>query len=151
MSRAIKPVDGIAWKLSTVQDFPAFLTALPSLVPEGSVLYIESGGKPPQNSLSVLQELSTGDSVKVPGGTLLPRPVIYTIPITRENMQKLAAIEQQHSTPVGVFHLHVYLDSEMLLSSYDAFLDPFKISLVIPEERVKTFSDTLGCSYEKTE
>ena len=150
MATKIKPVRSPAWKISPAESFPSFLIALPDLVPEGAVLYIECGGRPPEDTQLLLADLDTREKVRVPGGTLFPRPHIHTVPITRQNMAKLAAVEEQHPAPVGAFHLHVYLGSEMLLSSYDAFLDPFTVSFVVPEERVRAFSHALGCSYEKT-
>ncbi len=150
MVTTIEPVMGTAWRLSVAKSFPDFLMALPELVPEGAVLYIESGGRPPEDTLHLLKELNTHEKVKVRGGTLFPRPLIYTVKITCDNMQRLSFIEKQHPTPVGVLHLHVYLNAEMLLSSYDAFLDPFTISITVPEARVREFSNALGCSYERT-
>jgi hypothetical protein len=149
MITAIDPVHGASWRVSIATSFPSFLNALPALVPTGAVLYIESGGSPPKDILSLLKQLSTREHIKIPAGTLFPRPSIYTVPVTRSNMQKLAAKAGQYPTPAGALHLHVYLGTEMLLSSYDAFLDPFYISLNVPEERVAAFCDSLACSYER--
>jgi len=132
------------WKIPAVKDAGRFFRALPNLIPEDSILYIESGGEPPEDIKTFLLANRIDDSVVIPGGTLLPTPRIYRIAATRKSLEALAQLEEKHRTPVGSVHIHAYRGTSVLLWSYDAFLDPFFISKAIPENHVKRFCEELG-------
>jgi len=137
-----------SWKITPVRDYPAFLRALPDLVPEGSMLYIESGGLPPEDVRAYLEARQAEEGVKIGGGTILPTPNVYCMPITRENVLGLAELEEKHPAPIGAIHVHVYRAGKILLMAYDAFMDPFWISREIPKDKVLAFCDRLGTRIE---
>jgi len=136
------------WKVSCTKDYPSFLRALVALVPAGSVLYIEGGGTPPSDVKFYLEERPAQETFKIPGGTLLPTPKVFHMPITKENLDGLADLEGKYPTPVGSIHVHVYKEHRVLLQSYDAFLAPFYISKEIPQDKVKEFCNKIGSEYE---
>jgi hypothetical protein len=139
------------WKVTPARNLSAFLRALPDIVPDGSVLYIETGGAPPEDVRTFLDARQVDDDTTISGGTLLPKPRIYRIAITKETVEGFATIAEKHPTPIGAVHLHVYRDNTVFVLSYDAFLDPFWISKRIPEEKVKAFCQVLGIDYAETE
>ncbi len=138
-----------SWEVTPPESFPGFLRALPQLVPSGAVLYIESGVAPPHDMRTFLEAHPSEEDFKIRGGTLLPTPKYYHMQITSENIAGLAVLAERLETPVGSIHLHVHRDGEMLLMSYDAFLDPILVSDKIPEDRVKVFCERTGTKYKK--
>jgi hypothetical protein len=134
-----------AWEISPPKNFPSFLRALLELVPEESILYIE--GNAPEETENYLKERKTEDTFKIAMGTIWPRPEYFHMKITKENIEGLAKIEESHETPIGSIHLHVYKNNKVILSGYDAFLDPFLISKEIPEDKIRSFSNKLGVTY----
>ena len=141
------PFSEPCWKVTPARDLPSFLCALPDLVPDGAILYIESGGTPPKDLRVFLEARQVQDETTISGGTLFPKPKIYRISITTENVEGIASIEEKHPTPIGTIHLHVYREHTIFLLSYDAFLDPFWISKRISEDKVKAFCQVLGLHY----
>ncbi len=137
------------WKVTCTEDFPLFLRAILDMAPCGSVLYLESGGLPPNDVKTYLEARSAQGTFKIPGGTLLPTPKVFHMPLTRDNVDGLADLMHQYPTPIGSVHIHVYKDDTVLLVSYDAFLDPFWIAGTIPEEKVKRLCQALGTDYEE--
>ena len=138
------------WQITRAKDFSAFVRALADLIPETAILYIE-GGRPPKEVERFLETKRIADTTRVPTGTLLPRPHIYRIRATSENLNILATVSEQYSTPEGSIHVHVYQGDEVLLASFDAFLDPFWVSMSMPEDKVRRFCEALGVTYEKAD
>src|SRR4051794_19808213 len=107
------------WTLSASGTLSRFLRALPILFPESSVAYFERTG---EGLLSeYLQQLSVPASVRIARGAIWSRPHCHHVPLTRDNMEAIAAFLE--SNPVDYFcdHLHVYRGSKVLLEWYDAF------------------------------
>ncbi len=138
-----------SWIVSPVQDASDFFRALAELVPADSFLYIEAGGKPPEEIDAFLRARQIDARIVIDGGTLLPTPLIYTVPATKENLDGLADVQRKYPTPCGSIHVHVYRGQDVLVLSYDSFLDPFWISGQIPETNVKRFSNRLGLQYKR--
>ena len=139
------------WKVSAPKDAAPFLRALADLAPEGSILYLESGGSPPDPVKLFLLSIKLEDHIGISGGTLLPTPRIYKFPLTRGNLETLAQLQEKYPTPVGSVHIHIYKGEKVLLWGYDAFLDPIFISKAIPEKNVRTFCRTLGLRRDDAE
>lgn len=140
---------GNCWKVSPAKDASSFFRQLLDLVPAGSVLYLEGGGKPPDDIDAFLSAKKFADNVVIPGGTLLPTPQIYRLAVSQKNLEALARLSAKHPTPIGSIHVHVYHGNDVLLLGYDAFLDPFHISKDIPEMKIKAFCDRLGLQHEE--
>ncbi len=134
------------WKVSKTSELPSFLRALADLVPDGSILYLE-GGTPPPTLLTFLKERSVAEQAHVAMSTIWPRPMFFHLPATRENLCALADLAETCATPEAAIHMHVYHAGLVLLQWYDAFSDPFYISKVIPEDKVKAFCGRLSIQY----
>ena len=76
-------------------------------------------------------------------GTAWPRPKVFHVPATPENLHSLSDLTKSCAFPELAIHLHVYCEGKVLLQSYDAFSDPFYISKEIPESTVSGFCGKL--------
>lgn len=135
------------WEVFSIKDFPAFLKVISNLVPTGSILYLE-GSDTPKKLRSYLEERASQNICKVEMGTIWPRPDVFHIDITKENMAGLAELAENCCTPEVAVHLHVYKEGKILLQWYDAFYDPLFISKDIPEENIKKFCNSLNVKYK---
>jgi hypothetical protein len=131
------------WVLSSPKEFPPFLRALVDLLPEGAIAYLE-GGHPPEDLASFLKERSIPEVSHMAMGTIWPRPRIFHVPATPENLLRLAEIAEHCAEPEVAIHFHVYKDDQVLLQWYDAFAAPMYVSKEIPEEKAREFCEKLG-------
>ncbi len=134
------------WVVSSPREFAAFFRALVDLVPRGAIAYLE-GGFPPEDLVSFLKEKAVPESSHVAMGTIWPRPRVYHVPATPENLRCLADISEHCAEPEVAIHFHVYRDRQVLLQWYDAFADPMCISKGIPEDKIRAFCERLGIEY----
>jgi hypothetical protein len=139
--------DAAHWRLSCPKDFPSFLLALVGLVPEGSIAYLE-GGSPPKEIEQFLARRSVPEVSHVAMGTVWPRPRVFHVPATPENLLELAEIAHGCAEPEVAIHFHVYKDGQVLLQWFDAFSDPILVSDAIPQQRVADFCARLSLRYE---
>jgi hypothetical protein len=144
----LSKIDHPYWTVSKPNDFPAFLRVLPDIMPDGSILYLESSHTAPdvQTYLHTRQAVTT---CKIAGATIWPRPEYFHIPITPENVAGLAELSEHYAVPEICDHLHVYKDGRMLLQWYDAPVDPLALSREISEKELKFLCDSLGCKYKE--
>lgn len=139
-----------AWEVSPARDFPSLLRALPLLLPNNAVLYLE-GGSPPQDIKAFLDTRCVPERSHVAMGTIWPRPRTFHLPATTENLAELASLAEKCQAMQIAVHLHVYAQARVLLEWYDAFWkDPLYLSEAITEDRVRAFSSALGSSYKKS-
>ncbi len=75
------------------------------------------------------------------------RPKIFYMPITKENLQGLAALSERYAEPEVSSHLRVYSNGKILLSWHDLPSDPFYVANEIDEAVLKKFCSILGCEY----
>ncbi len=128
---------------------PDFLRAAVRIIPENSVLYLE-GGSPDDEIRSFLEKRKLPFTTKVAKGTIWPRPKIFHVPFTTENVNDFAEIMERHATPEGSIHLHIYKDNKIILQWYDAFFDdPMYISEDAAEEQIKQFCESLSVEYKQ--
>jgi len=125
-----------------------FFRILPDIMPSGSILYLESTCIAPDVQ-TYLHTRQAGTTYKIARATKWPKPKYFHIPITSENLAKLAELSENHAGPEICDHLHVYKNDRMLLQWYDAFDDPFVLSKDIPESKIKVLCDNLGCQYKE--
>lgn len=135
------------WKVSRAKDLPAFLRSLVDLLPQDSILYLE-GGSPSGKLRQFLDENSIPERAHVAMGIIWPRPLVFHVPATKENIVNLADIAEHCAGPEVAMHFHVYCDGKVILRWHDAFSDPFYISKQIPEEKTKAFCDKLSIQYK---
>ena len=135
------------WKVSSPKDFIAFLRALIDLVPDGAIIYLE-GGSPRGELKLFLKEKSIPEVSHVEMGTIWPRPKVFHIPATSENLLHLSHIAVHFAEPEIAWHFHVYKDNQILLEWFDAFTHPLYISKEIQEEKISEFCRKLGIKYQ---
>jgi len=137
-----------AWEVSPAADFPAFLRALPDLLPVDSILYLE-GGTPPEQLKAFLDANCVPERSHVAMGTIWPKPEAFHLPATPSNLTGFAELAERLATAQVAIHLHAYAQGRVLLEWYDAFWkDPFYLSSVIPEDRVRDFCCRLSLAYK---
>lgn len=137
------------WEVAAVADLPLLFRALPLLLPEETVLYLE-GGAPPKEIKAFLDAHGVPEVSRLAIGTIRPRPQVFHLPATSENLARFAEISERcHAMQVAI-HLHAYRQDKVLLEWYDAFgKDPFYLSNAIPEKNVKLFCSTLSLTYSR--
>ncbi len=135
------------WRLDNVRNFPNFLRCLPKIFPEGSVLYLE--GTYARDVKKFLNSRRIPNTARVAIGTIWPRPSIFHIPLTPENVLGLAALAERRNRLEICQHLHVYKEENVLLESHDCMDNFADVSGVIAETYIKAFYAEVGCSYKK--
>jgi hypothetical protein len=138
------------WEITPIENIESFLLALPLLVPDNSILYLEGVGLR-DNLRSFLEEINIVNDIKVEMGTIWPKPKCYQILITEKSMKELSEIAKKYVPCEVASHVHVYKDNNILLQWFDAFIDePIFLSKDIAEENVKEFCNKTGTIYKRT-
>ena len=139
------------WEVDAVDDLPLLLRALPKLVPDGTILYLE-GGNPPKEVRTFLDEYCIPEITHLAMGTIWPRPLVFHLPATSHNLSGLAAFAEKCNAFEVAVHFHVYRPDKVLLEWYDAFFKyPMYLSRSIEEENVKAFCKELSLKYKVCE
>lgn len=137
------------WEVSPVRDFPSLLEMFPRILPQGAILYLE-GGTPPKEISAFLNSHCVPEETHLAIGTIWPKPQAFHLPATSENLAELAKLARQCPAMQIAVHLHVYCQRKVLLEWYDAFWkDPFYLSEVVVEGRLKDFCSSLSLTYKK--
>jgi hypothetical protein len=137
------------WEVSPMADFPSLLRALPLLLPQNSILYLE-GGTPPTEIKAFLDAHCISEVSHLAIGTIRPRPQVFHLPATTENLNQLAELAEKCNALQVAIHLHAYRDGQVLFEWYDAFWKaPFYLSSAISEEKLKEFCAALSLRYKK--
>jgi hypothetical protein len=136
------------WELSGKTDFPSVLRALASLLPEGSILYLEDGS--PNNELRrFLEACAIPEQSHVAIGTIWPKPAYHHVPATPQNLTELARLSEHCAAPELAVHFHAYHEGKIVLEWHDALDQPMLLSGIIPDNKVKTFAQTLSLETAK--
>jgi hypothetical protein len=121
---------------------------LPHLLPADSILYLE-GGTPLEQFKAFLDANCVPEISHVAMGTIWPKPQAFHLPATPDNLARFADLAERLATPQAAVHLHAYAQGRVLLEWYDAFWkDPFYLSSVIPEDKVRDFCSGLSLTYK---
>ena len=139
--------DTVGCEVPGIRDLSEFLRALPELLPQGSILYLEGTSAP--DVIAFLERHPAPYTNKVAAGTIWPRPTFFHIQITPDTMHELAGLCEIHATAEVCFHVHAYRDGQVLVEQYDAFSQPLWISRDVAEDKVAHFCKRLGVSYKK--
>lgn len=113
---------GPCWRVSAPTDHEEFIRRLHDLLPPRSVLYLE-GGSPDRAILEFMHARACEPQLKLALGTIWPRPQVFHIPATVENLTDLAAVFGNHATPEICIHFHAYCEQTVVLQWHDAFFD----------------------------
>jgi len=136
------------WEVSSERDLPSLLRALPKIVTEEAILYLE-GGNPPKEIREFLDAHCVPEITHLAMGTIWPRPLVFHIPATSENLNRLASYAERCNAIEVAVHLHIYRPGKVMLEWYDAFFkDPMYLSRDIEEENVRAFCKELSLKYK---
>lgn len=139
------------WEVSPTKDLPSLLRVLPKLIPESAILYLE-GGTPSPDIKAFLITNCVPEVTHLAMGTIWPRPHIFHLPATLNNLSRLAELAEKCAAFEIAIHLHVYNHDKVLLEWYDAFFgDPMHLSRDVPEEKVRDFCSELSLQYSVRE
>jgi hypothetical protein len=125
----------------------AFFAALPLLVPDTSLLFLE-GGSHPSGLRRYLETHAIHPPRRPALGTLWPRHSFFTLPASPDVLTTLVRLTQTLPYPEVCDHLHVFLGEEVLLEGHDAFSQPFLVSRSVPEAKVEQFCAKLGWQWQ---
>jgi hypothetical protein len=146
--RGLRIDPAASWEVVGKIDLSQFIRALSSLVPDGSILYLEDGS-PPSHLKTFLKAHSVPQVSRVEMGTIWPRPLIYHLPISAPLLNELADFADNCAGPEVCIHLCVYKGAEMLVSGYDFGSIPFYVSKRIPSDKLRAFCERLGLTYKE--
>jgi hypothetical protein len=136
------------WRVEDM-DFSRFFGALPRVVPEGSMLYIENTQFARDVNDYLVPRAVQAPQHAVKAGTIWPKPRFFHVPVTRPVMHGLAELAERHAAPEVADHMVVYRDSTILIEWYDAGFDPIFLSREIDENTVREFGVQIGAKYEE--
>ena len=138
-------LEGPAWEVSAPKDIPGFIRAISILI-DDSCMYLETSSSP-KDIAKVLKEISILPQLDVARGTIWPKPVSYHVQASPKNIETVAGLFEGHGAYEVCCHFHVYVNGKIILEWHDAFFDdPFLVSKVVPEDRVKNFASAIGSS-----
>jgi hypothetical protein len=147
-SRGQSPHINGHWEISGRLEFASFCRNLLILFDPGAVLYLE-GTATPRAIGEYLKERSVRSRFRIGGGTLLPTPEVFHLPLTSANLDGLVeALEAEPRAGVCT-HVHVYRDETVLLQWFDASAgEEVKVAASVPEEALGRFCKAMGCTYQ---
>jgi hypothetical protein len=137
------------WEVGAPRDAAAFIRALPELLPEGTLLYLE--GRPTsREAAAFLEAHRVAPQAELARGTIWPKPKTFHLPMSQDTIAGLARLFECHASPEICDHFHAYRETQVLLCWYDAFYDdPVLVRGDIPEESVRRFCQRLGVTYAR--
>ena len=108
-----------------------------------------NGGNPPKEIRNFFDEHCVPEVTHLAMGTIWPRPLVFHLPATSENLNELAVCAEKCNECEVAVHLHVYRQDKVLLEWYDAFFkDPMYLSREIAEENLRDFCSELSLRYK---
>jgi|WetSurMetagenome_2_1015567.scaffolds.fasta_scaffold609087_1 hypothetical protein len=130
------------WEIPGKVDVAAFFRALPIVVPEGAVLFLE--GKPDEDVRQYLESHAVEPTIRIERGTAWPKQDVFHVKVDADTMNALGALADCHAAPELADHVHVYANDRVILSWYDFADDPIYLADVIPDAQVYEFCHLLG-------
>jgi hypothetical protein len=131
------------WRVSGASDLPAFLRALPALLPSGSTLRLELD-HPDEDIAGFLRQFAIQSDMTRDRGTLWPRAELHHVPIRQDVMSALAQLAEVRAEHDVAEHMIAYRGDEIFLEWYDAVFDPIFIAKAIDERMVSAFAQSVG-------
>ena len=138
------------WAIKPTGDLTKILKALHIVITSESIIYLEGGS--PDGRLELFLDNKKIHSVeKIALGTIWPKPLIYHIRATNENIGQLIDISEEISPVELAVHFHIYEPEHVILEWYDAFTDEILLSKALEENKVKSFCLAINSTYEYRE
>jgi len=136
------------WEVEGRTDFPSLLRAVHEWFPEDSVLYFEDGS-PNEEIRAFMATHAVPETVHIAYGTIWPRPKVFHVPATPENIDLLADLAERCAEPELAVHFHVYREREVLLQWHDAFTQPMLLAGALGENVVREFAAAFGGTFKR--
>lgn len=133
------------WMVSPPKDFSEFLRHLPSLVPNDSILCLDTVLD--SDIKTFLEQKPAKYENETNQGFFSLSSNTYYMPVTEENLLLLADLSENYAEPEVCSNLLVYHNDRVILSWYDLPSDPFDLANDIDEAALKRFCEVLGCTY----
>jgi hypothetical protein len=140
----------VHWAVEGLKQPAPFFEHLPSLLPSGSILYIE-GTNIASDVAALYLAHRAGNAVDVARDTIAPVPDIYHFTFSAEVSARLRQFAGSHSVAELFDHLKAYQGETVLFAFHDAFDGTLRISDHIPEANVAQFCQALGVSCRREE
>lgn len=129
-----------------VLDLEVFFTALPTLFPSGGKLTLHNS-----NFDGSLRLLVRDDAIDHERGGWLAVHEHFTFELSPRIVATLASFAANHPEPMVAEVIRVHRDEELLLEWLDVPDNSVSISLNVPEENVRAFTDLLSVNFASYE
>ena len=140
--------EGEDLEIGYVTDFYKLLQAIDEAMPKDAVLYLEGTSIAPDVA-SFLESRSAQDQREITANTLWPKPKVFHIPLTRDNLADLRNLAEQHAAAEVADHLVVYRGEDVLLWAHDAGYGYVRVARNLRESIVESLRDSLGGAIRK--
>jgi hypothetical protein len=132
------------WEVAGIRRAEDFFSVLTEVLPLPVNLYFEG-----TTIRAFLASRAVTPRLKIPPGTIWPKPTIFQVRATRQFLDQLVVIAGKHAEPEVCDHFHAYNDSHGLMQWYDAFDLPLLIDESVKEASVQGFCRKLGVQYAR--
>jgi hypothetical protein len=138
-----------ALEIGYVTDLYKLLRAIDLAMPKDAVLYVEATAIAPDVA-SFLETRTAQDRREITPNTLWPKPKVFHIPLTGDNIAEFRDLAEKHAEPEVADHLVVYRGEDVLLWAHDAGGGYVDVSRDLSESIVAAFRDALGDAIRNT-
>jgi hypothetical protein len=137
------------WELPAPINQDRVANALGAILPEGSVLVLETTSIDPDVERS-LRDYLVPAALNIRAGIIWPRSKMLHVGVTPESLRVLDDLITGLPAPQICSHLYAYVHGVLLLEWTDVFDDPIYISGTIPQASIARFCETLGVTVAST-
>jgi hypothetical protein len=138
-----------ALEIGYVTDLYKLLRAIDLAMPKDAVLYVEATAIAPDVA-SFLETRTAQDRREITPNTLWPKPKVFHIPLTGDNIAEFRNLAEKHAEPEVADHLVVYRGEDVLLWAHDAGGGYVDVARDLSESIVAAFRDALGDAIRNT-
>jgi hypothetical protein len=131
-----------AWELTAPAGQERIAAALETLLPQGSVVVLETTSFDPEVE-RLLRQYVVPAGIEIRAGILWPRSKMLHVGATSHSLKALHDLITTLPAPQVCDHLYAYAGKDLLLEWTDAFDDPIYLSPSLPEATVAEFCETL--------
>ena len=135
--------DADALEIGYVTDLYRLLRAIDEAMPKDAVLYLEASAIAPDVA-SFLESRPAQDRREIKANTLWPKPKVFHIPLTGDNLAEFRNLAEKHAEPEVADHLVVYRGEDVLLWAHDAGSGYVEVARDLSESIVEALRDALG-------
>lgn len=132
-----------ALEIGYVTDLYKLLQAIDETMPKDAVVYVEATAIAPDVAF-FLEMRSAQGMRQIKPNTLWPRPRVFHMPLTGENLAEFRNLAEKHAEPEVADHLVVYRGEDVLLWAPDAGNGYVYVARDLSESIVEAFRDALG-------